>query len=145
MAYNTEELYKMALKIIKEKKLRTIEDLISYMPCDRSTWYNHFGKKLDKSDTIKKELEQNKVIKKELEQNKVAFKERLVNMWTSLTHTSPATQIFLYKLCANKEEKEAIYDTSIKASIEPPKHEITLNLIKDDEKKLIEEKKESEE
>jgi hypothetical protein len=135
MAYNTEELYKMALKIIKEKKLRTIEDLISYMPCDRSTWYNHFGKKLDKSDTIKKELEQ----------NKVAFKERLVNMWTSLTHTSPATQIFLYKLCANKEEKEAIYDTSIKASIEPPKHEITLNLIKDDEKKLIEEKKESEE
>lgn len=135
MAYNTEELYKMALKIIKEKKLRTIEDLISYMPCDRSTWYNHFGKKLDKSDTIKKELEQ----------NKVAFKERLVNMWTSLTHTSPATQIFLYKLCANKEEKEAIYDTSIKATIEPPKHEITLNLIKDDEKKLIEEKKESEE
>ena len=31
MAYNTEELYKMALKIIKEKKVRTIEDLVSYL------------------------------------------------------------------------------------------------------------------
>ena len=135
MAYNTEELYQMALKIIKEKKVRTIEDLVSYMPCDRSTWYDHFPLESYKSDTIKKELEQ----------NKVAFKERLVNMWTSLSHTSPATQIFLYKLCANKEEKEAIYDTSIKAKIETPKHEITLNLIKDDEQNLIEEKKESEE
>jgi hypothetical protein len=128
MAYNTEELYQMALKIIKEKKVRTIEDLASYMPCDRTTFYNHFHTKFDKFNTIKKELEQ----------NKVAFKERLVNMWTSLTHTSPATQIFLYKLCANKEEKEAIYDTSIKASIDPPKHEITLNLIKDNEQNLIE-------
>jgi len=120
MAYNTEELYKMALKIIKEKKVRTIEDLVSYMPCERASFYDHFPTKSDKSDTIKKELEQ----------NKVAFKERLVNMWTSLSHTSPATQIFLYKLCANKEEKEAIYDTSIKAKIETPKHEITLNLIR---------------
>jgi hypothetical protein len=135
MAYNTEELYQMALKIIKEKKVRTIEDLVSYMPCAKAAFYAHFP------------LESNKLnnIKKEIDQNKVAFKERLVNMWTSLSHTSPATQIFLYKLCANKEEKEAIYDTSIKATIEPPKHEITLNLIKDDEKKLIEEKKESEE
>jgi hypothetical protein len=134
MAYNTEELYQMALKIVKEKKVRTIEDLVSYMPCDRTT-YDHFPVQSNKSNNIKKELEQ----------NKVAFKERLVNMWTSLSHTSPATQIFLYKLCANKEEKEAIYDTSIKAKIETPKHEITLNLIKDDEQNLIEEKKESEE
>lgn len=135
MAYNTEELYQMALKIIKEKKVRTIEDLVSYMPCERAAFYAHFPIDSDKSNTIKKELEQ----------NKVAFKERLVNMWTSLTHTSPATQIFLYKLCANKEEKEAIYDTSIKAKIETPRHEITLNLVKDDEQNLIEEKKESEE
>lgn len=133
MGYNTEELYKMALRIIKEKKVRTIEDLVSYMPCDRVTFYNHFPIRFDKFNTIRKELEQ----------NKVAFKERLVNMWTSLAHTSPATQIFLYKLCANKEEKEAIYDTSIRATIEPPKHEITLNLIKDDDQKLIEDKKES--
>jgi len=119
----------MALKIIKEKKVRTIEDLVSYMPCDRSTFYNHFNTELDKLDTLKKEIEK----------NKVAFKERLVNMWTSLSHTSPATQIFLYKLCANKEEKEAIYDTSIKAKIETPKHEITLNLAKNDEN-LLEEK-----
>jgi len=135
MAYNTEELYEMALKIIKEKKVRTIEDLVSYMPCEKNTFYSHFPTESNELNTIKKELEK----------NKVAFKERLVNMWTSLSHTSPATQIFLYKLCANKEEKEAIYDTSIRATIEPPRHEIKVNLIKDDEQNLIEEKKESEE
>lgn len=135
MAYNTEKLYQMALKIAKEKKVRTIEDLVSYMPCDRTTFYDHFPALSNKSNNIKKELDQ----------NKVAFKERLVNMWTSLSHTSPATQIFLYKLCANKEEREAIYDTSIKATIEPPKHQITLNLIKDDDQNLIQGKKESEE
>jgi hypothetical protein len=59
----------------------------------------------------------------------------------SITHGSPAERIFLYKLWADKEEKEAIYDTSIKAKIETPKHEITLNLIKDDEQNLIEGKK----
>ncbi len=128
MAYNTEELYKMALKIVKEKKVRTIEDLVSYMPCEKAAFYDHFPIDSNKSNAIRKELDQ----------NKVAFKERLVNMWTSLSHTSPATQIFLYKLCANKEEKEAIYDTSIKAKIETPKHEITLNLVKDDEQELIE-------
>lgn len=127
MAYNTEKLYKMALQIAKEKKVRTIEDLVSHLPCDRATFYRNFPLDCDKCNNIKKELEQ----------NKVAFKERLVNMWTSLTHTSPATQIFLYKLCANKEEREAIYDTSIKAKIETPKHEITLNLIKNDEQKTL--------
>ena len=124
MTYDTEELYEMALATSKEKKARSIEDLVSYMPCDKTTFYKHFPVKSNEFNTIKKEIDQ----------NKVEIKERLVSMWTSLTHTSPATQIFLYKLCANKEEREAIYDTSIKATVEAPKHNITLNLKKSDEK-----------
>lgn len=135
MAYNTEELYKMALKIIKEREVRTIEGLVSLMPCHKATFYDHFPLESDKLNAVKRELDK----------KKVEGKERLIRMMGSITHGSPAERIFLYKLWADKEEKEAIYDTSIKASIDPPKHEITLNLIKDDEKKLIEEKKESEE
>ena len=55
-------------------------------------------------------------------------------VWKS-PHASPAERIFYYKLLANKEEKEAIYDTSIRAQAGAPKHEITLNLIKDEEEK----------
>ena len=135
MAYNTEELYKMALKIIKEREVRTIEGVIALMPCTKPTFYDHFSVGSDEFNAIKRELN----IKK------VEGKERLIRMMGSITHGSPAERIFLYKLWADKEEKEAIYDTSIKAKIETPKHEITLNLVKDDEKNLIQEKKESEE
>lgn len=125
MAYNTEELYKMALKVIKEREVRTIEGVVALMPCSKPTFYDHFP------------LESNEfnAIKRELNKKKVEGKERLIRMMGSITHGSPAERIFLYKLWADKEEKEAIYDTSIKASIETPKHEITLNLIKNDEEK----------
>lgn len=135
MAYNTEELYQMALKIIKEREVRTIEGVIALMPCSKPTFYDHFPVESDEFNSIKRELNK----------KKVEGKERLIRMMGSITHGSPAERIFLYKLWADEEEKEAIYDTSIKAKIETPKHEITLNLVKDDEQKLIEEKKESEE
>ena len=131
MAYNTEELYKMALKIIKEREVRTIDSLVALMPCHKATFYDHFPLDSDKLNNIKRELDK----------KKVEGKERLIRMMGSITHGSPAERIFLYKLWADKEEKEAIYDTSIKAKIETPKHEITLNLIKDDEQELIEGKK----
>lgn len=135
MAYNTEELYKMALKIIKEREVRTIEGVIALMPCTKPTFYDHFPVGSNEFNAIKRELNR----------KKVEGKERLIRMMGSITHGSPAERIFLYKLWADKEEKEAIYDTSIKAKIETPKHEITLNLVKDDDQKLIEDKKESEE
>ncbi len=135
MAYNTEKLYKMALKIIQEREVRTIEGVIALMPCSKPTFYDHFPVESDEFNSIKRELNK----------KKVEGKERLIRMMGSITHGSPAERIFLYKLWADKEEKEAIYDTSIKAKIETPKHEITLNLLKDDEQKLIEDKKESEE
>lgn len=128
MAYKTEELYKMALKIIKEREVRTIEGVVALMPCDKTTFYKHFPIDSNELNTIKRELNK----------KKVEGKERLIRMMGSITHGSPAERIFLYKLWADKEEKEAIYDTSIKAKIETPKHEITLNLIKDDEQNLIE-------
>jgi hypothetical protein len=128
MAYNTEELYKMALKIIKEREVRTINGLIGLMPCHKATFYDHFPLKSDELNHIKRELNK----------KKVEGKERLIRMMGSITHGSPAERIFLYKLWADEEEKEAIYDTSIKAKIETPKHEITLNLIKDNEQNLIE-------
>jgi hypothetical protein len=131
MAYNTEDLYKMALKIIKEREVRTIEGVIALMPCSKPTFYDHFPVESDEFNSIKRELNK----------KKVEGKERLIRMMGSITHGSPAERIFLYKLWADKEEKEAIYDTSIKAKIETPRHEITLNLIKDDEQELIEGKK----
>ena len=121
MAYKKEVLFNQAMDIIKKHNITSIVSLISYMPCSKKTFYNHFPNDLHELHAIKKEIEKNKVF----------MKDRLVDMWLDPEKSSPATQIFLYKLLMNQEEKEAIYNTSIKAKVDPPKHEITLNLIKD--------------
>ena len=134
MAYNTEELYQMALKIIKEREVRTIQGVVALMPCSKPTFYDHFPVDSDEFNAITKELNK----------KKVEGKEKLIEMMLDPEQSSPSERIFLLRMWADKEEKEAIYDTSIKAKIETPKHEITLNLIKDDEQDLIEGEKSEE-
>ena len=58
MAYKTSDLEEKALKAITEKKLFFIEDVCSFLPCDKKTFYAH---KLHESNSIKEELEKNKV------------------------------------------------------------------------------------
>jgi hypothetical protein len=53
MAYKTKELEKQSLESIEKYKLFFIEDVVSYLPCDKATFYNH---KLHELDTIKDAL-----------------------------------------------------------------------------------------
>ena len=42
MAYDTKELKEKAEKAIKEHNLYFIEDVVAYLPCSKSTFYEHF-------------------------------------------------------------------------------------------------------
>ena len=53
MAYKTEELEKQALEAIEKYKLFFIEDIVSYLPCNKTTFYEH---KLNESNAIKDAL-----------------------------------------------------------------------------------------
>jgi hypothetical protein len=53
MAYNKEELIKTALDAINKNKLFFIDDVVSYLPCSRATFYNL---EMDKLDDIKEAL-----------------------------------------------------------------------------------------
>ena len=57
MAYDKKKLEKQSLEAIAKYKLFFIDDIISYLPCSRATFYN-LG--LDKLDTIKDELTKQK-------------------------------------------------------------------------------------
>ena len=59
MAYNKEELYKQAIEEVKKHKLYFIEDLIGFLPCDKTTFYRLFDIESNEYHTIKKELEDN--------------------------------------------------------------------------------------
>jgi len=127
MPYDKEEnkrkVYKICLDTLEKEDVTTIEDLVTFLPIGRDTFYTYFPTDSEEFD----------IIKRAINKRKVKTKQLLRKVWKS-PHASPAERIFYYKLLANKEEKEAIYDTSIRAQAEVPKHEITLNLIKDEEK-----------
>jgi len=127
MPYDKEEnkrkVYKICLETLEKEDVTTIEDLVTFLPIGRDTFYTYFPTDSEEFD----------IIKRAINKRKVKTKQLLRKVWKS-PHAAPAERIFYYKLLANKEEKEAIYDTSIRAQAEVPKHEITLNLIKDEEK-----------
>jgi len=92
MAYNTEELFKTAIEQIKKKRLIFIEDIIAFLPCRKSTFYEHFP---NDSDYYKRMFE-------ELEQNRTELKVSMRSKWYK--SNSPALQMALMKLIANKDE-----------------------------------------
>lgn len=119
---NRKKVYQICLETLEKEDVTTIEDLVTFLPIGRDTFYTYFPTDSEEFD----------IIKRAINKRKVKTKQLLRKVWKS-PHASPAERIFYYKLLANKEEKEAIYDTSIRAQAEAPKHEITLNLVKEEE------------
>ena len=64
MAYDKQEIFEKAKVVIEEKSLLFIDDVVVFLPCGRSTFYEYFSPNSDEMDTIKELLERNKVNKK---------------------------------------------------------------------------------
>ena len=92
MAYKTEDLFNTAIEQIKKNKLFFIEDIIAFLPCRKSTFYEHFP---NDSDYYKRMFE-------ELETNRVELKVSMRSKWYK--SNAPALQMALMKLIASPEE-----------------------------------------
>ena len=101
MAYNTATLKKQALAAIEKHKLFFIEDVAAFLPCSRSTFYEHFS---DKSDDRKE-------IDELLERNRIEVKTSMRSKWYK--SEAPALQLSLYKLIATTEERSALSMKSV--------------------------------
>jgi hypothetical protein len=96
MAYNTEELEKQSLKAIEKYKLFFIEDIVSYLPCTKPTFYEH---KLNELDSIKDALTK---VKTEIK----------VSMRSKWYKSENATlQMGLMKLIGSDEERRRLSQT----------------------------------
>ena len=104
MGYEKEELESTALEAIEKHTLIFIDEVVSYLPCNRATFYNH---KLDKLDTIVNALSENKVTEK----------VKLRKKWRDSDNA--ALQTNLYKLCSSDEEQ---------AILNPSKAETTVHI-----------------
>lgn len=96
MAYDKKELEKKALDAIKKYNLMFIENIIAYLPCGKTTFYEL---KLNESNSIKKAIEQTRISRKVAMQN---------NWFKSET---PSLQIALMKMIADDHEAHRLNGT----------------------------------
>lgn len=96
MAYDTDELIDASIKAIKKNNLYFIEDIVSYLPCTKGTFYN---RKLHEVDTIKEALLKNKVV------TKVKMRKK----WSD--SDSATLQVALMKLIGTEDEAHRLNGT----------------------------------
>lgn len=96
MAYNQEEIYNLSIKSIEEENLYFIEDVISFLPISKPTFYDYFKVDSDELNYIKELLDGNKIRMK-------------VKLRKKLSDGDKAAEILaLYKLIATDEERKAL-------------------------------------
>jgi len=96
MGYDKYKLFEKAKEIVPKEKVVFIEELVSYLPCNKSTFYDLFPIGSNESDEIK-EL---------INDNKVKTKVKLRKQWED--SESASLQIGLYKLLGTEEERERL-------------------------------------
>ena len=96
MAYNTATLKKQALAAIEKHKLYFIEDVVAFLPCGKTAFYEHFSN----------ETNDRKEIDELLERNRIEVKTSMRSKWYK--SEAPALQLSLYKLIATTDERNAL-------------------------------------
>lgn len=92
MAYNRKKIFNQAKEVTVKNKLFFIEDIVSFLPCDKTTFYRFFEPNSNEYNELK-EL---------LEQNRTELKVSMRSKWYK--SNAPALQMALMKLIATPEE-----------------------------------------
>ena len=92
MAYDKKKIFEQAKEVIVKHKLFFVEDIVSFLPCAKPTFYDMFPPDSNELNELK-EL---------LEQNRVTLKVSMRSKW--YTSNAPALQMALMKLIATPEE-----------------------------------------
>ncbi len=114
MAYNKEKIYKQAEEAIKKNNLFFVEDIVAFLPCDKTTFYRFFPTESNEYNTLKELLDDNKV------KTKSSIRAKL---WKS---EKAAELLALYRLIATPEEHQKLnqsyvdHTTKGKEIVTPP-------------------------
>lgn len=96
MAYDKQKIFEQAKEVIVKNKLFFIEDIVAFLPCDKTTFYRFF------------ELESNEYneLKGLLETNRTELKVSMRSKWYK--SNAPALQMALMKLICSDEERKKL-------------------------------------
>tara|TARA_R110000868_G_scaffold333073_2_gene593977 strand:- start:1472 stop:1852 length:381 start_codon:yes stop_codon:yes gene_type:complete len=96
MAYSKEEILKEAIAAVESHSLYFIDDVVAFVACSRSTFYDYFPADSDELDNLKELLNRNKISMK-------------VKLRARLSEGEKAAEILaLYKLIATEDERRAL-------------------------------------
>jgi hypothetical protein len=96
MAYDKAKLYEQAKEAIEKNNLFFIEDIVAFIPCGRSWFYENFKDGTDEMDTIKSMLEDNRI------KTKSSIRAKLYK-------SDKASELLaLYRLIATPEEHQRL-------------------------------------
>ncbi len=93
MIYKKQDIYDKSLKAIEEKMLYFIEDVVAFIPCGKTKFYELFPPESNEMNDIKVKLEINKI------QTKVEIRAKLHK------GEKAAELLALYKLICTDEER----------------------------------------
>jgi len=92
MAYDRIKIFEQAKEAIVKNRLIFTDEIPSFLPCSRSTFYDYFPDGSDELDTLK-EL---------MSKNKIEIKTSMRSKWYK--STNPTLQMALMKLLSTPEE-----------------------------------------
>jgi hypothetical protein len=101
MKYNKEKLFQQAKEAVLKNNLIFIEEIVSFLPCSKQTFYEYFPSGSDELDEIKAIIED----------NSVTIKSGLRNKWYE--SENPTLQIALYRLTSRDDEHKKLNQSYI--------------------------------
>jgi hypothetical protein len=92
MAYDRKKIFEQAKEVIVKNKLFFVEDIVAFLPCGKTAFYEFFAPDTNEMNELK-EL---------LNQNRTELKVSMRSKWYK--SNAPALQMALMKLIATPEE-----------------------------------------
>lgn len=92
MAYDRKKIFEQAKEMIVKHKLFFVDDIVSFLPCSKSSFYEFYPDGSDELDELKGLLEV----------NRTTLKVSMRSKW--YTSNAPALQMALMKLIATPDE-----------------------------------------
>ena len=96
MAYDKKKIFEQAKEMIVKHKLFFIEDIVAFLPCDKTTFYSFF----------KVESNELNELKGLLETNRIELKVSMRSKWYK--SNAPALQMALMKLICTEDERKKL-------------------------------------
>lgn len=119
--YDKKELIVTAKKAIKENNLFFVEDIVAWLPCSKTTFYEYFPAGSDEMNDLKAMLDENKI------KTKSAIRAKLFRS------DKAGELLALYRLICDNEERKMLNQQYIE--MEAKDNSLTVNFVGVDKNK----------